>query len=231
MVYGLIDEAGQEGIWSKTIKTRSGLHDATMRSVIKSLETKHYISDMKSVEHLNRKMYIKFNLRPSEKATGGPWYTDGEMDEEFIDMVSKVLYQQVLRKSFYDPKAAKLNKTKKVSKSGTKRTESQPGVEEARALRDATFKPVVKLEPNGERPLKRRREEKELDHLIPLPPGYQGYPTLDELTRFIFENNVTPTILTKEDISQLLDVLCFDKKIEKIISGPDGIAYKALRKS
>src|ERR1700752_4717523 len=100
MVYTLVDEAGAEGIWSKTIKNRSGLHDSAMRAAIKTLETKRLITDMKSVEHLNRKMYIKASLTPSEKATGGPWYTDGELDEEFIESIQKVLYSHIFAKSF-----------------------------------------------------------------------------------------------------------------------------------
>ncbi len=74
----MIDEAGEEGIWTKTIKQRLNLHDAVFRSASKYLESRNMIADMKSVEHPTRKMYIKSSLRPSDRATGGPWYTDGE---------------------------------------------------------------------------------------------------------------------------------------------------------
>lgn len=233
----MIDEAGAEGIWSKTIKARSGLHDTAMRAAIKTLETKRYIADMKSVEHLNRKMYIKASLTPSEKATGGPWYTDGELDEEFINNIQKVLHGYIFAKSFYkssNPSA--MRKPKRISKANTEKAVATKASEEARALRDAALGPKVKGEDDENRSAKRQKtardseKVKDLDRYLPLPAGYQGYPTLHELTLHVETTGVTPTTLTKDEISQLLDVLCFDKKIEKVVAGPDGVAYKALRK-
>jgi len=232
MVYALVDEAGAEGIWSKTIKNRSGLHDSAMRAAIKTLETKRLITDMKSVEHLNRKMYIKASLTPSEKATGGPWYTDGELDEEFIESIQKVLYSHIFAKSFY--KSSNLSATKKpkrLSKASSEKAMTAKASEEARALRDAALNPKVKIETDEERSAKRQKTAKDLDRYLPLPAGYQGYPTLNELTLHVETSRVTITTLTKDEISQLLDVLCFDKKIEKVTAGPEGVAYKALRKS
>lgn len=227
MVYQYIDEAGSEGIWSKNIKNKTNMHDATMRAAIKALEQKRLITDMKSVEHLNRKMYIKTSLTPSDKATGGPWYTDGELDEEFIETIQNVLYRQILSKSFYKSSGmGGIKKPRKPSKSSTKST-----TEEAKAARDAALNPEIKVEKDGERAAKRRKEDKDLEALLPLPAGYQGYPTLDELTLFVDNLGVSSSTLTKDEISQLLDVLCFDKKIEKIVSGPEAFAYKAVRKS
>jgi DNA-directed RNA polymerase III subunit RPC6 len=97
----LIDEAGDEGIWSKTIKAKTNLHDSTFTSCIKHLSSKSMISEMKSVEHPTRKMYIKSSLSPSDRATGGPWYTDGELDEEFINQAMTVLYAYVSKRTFY----------------------------------------------------------------------------------------------------------------------------------
>ena len=80
MVYSVIDEAGADGIWNRTIKNKLNMHEAVVKNCIKYLETKGYIASMKNVEHPNKKMYIKANLRPSDRATGGPWFTDGELD-------------------------------------------------------------------------------------------------------------------------------------------------------
>jgi DNA-directed RNA polymerase III subunit RPC6 len=238
MVYGLVDEAGTEGIWSKTIKSRSGLHDSAMRAAIKALETKRYIMDMKSVEHLNRKMYIKANLTPNEKATGGPWYTDGELDEAFIESIQHVLYGHIFAKSFYkSSNIGSAKKPKRISKTNTDKATAAKASEEARALRDAALDPKGKVENDGERSTKRQKTARDsqgtrdLDRYLPLPAGYQGYPTLNELTLHVLNTNVTQTTLTKDDISQLLDVLCFDKKIEKVVAGPEGVAYRALRQS
>jgi DNA-directed RNA polymerase III subunit RPC6 len=236
MVYALIDESGAEGIWSKTIKTRSNLHDTTMRAAIKALETKRYITDMKSVEHLNRKMYIKASLTPSEKATGGPWYTDGELDEEFIDMIGNVLYNYIFAKSFYKSSNTSAARKPKKTKTGTDKAiasaskgKGRPSTEEAKALRASALDPKIKIEDEEERAAKKRKQD--LGNFLPLPAGYQGYPTLDELTLFVDNAKFSTTTLTKDDIAQLLDVLCFDKRIEKVVCGAGGLAYKALRKS
>ena len=100
LVYALVDEAGSDGIWTKQIKMKTGLHDANFRKAIKELESKNMIQDMKSVEHPNRKMYIKANLRPSERATGGPWYTNGDLDLPFIEVVTTICEQFHLEEEF-----------------------------------------------------------------------------------------------------------------------------------
>ncbi|PQE29934.1 hypothetical protein CJF32_00000612 [Rutstroemia sp. NJR-2017a WRK4] len=221
IVYALIDEAGDEGIWSKTIKAKANLHEAVFRTAIKHLESKNMISDMKSVEHPARKMYIKSSLRPSDRATGGAWYTDNELDEEFIAQLMHILYDQIRRKSFYKSSSG-LRKPKKIQ--GKKMTS-----EEAKALRDKALGPRVKLEDVSEEDaiLAAKRH---YDSMLPMPPGYQGYPTLNELTSFIENSGATSATLSAADIQQLLDILVFDDKIEKVLAGPDGVCYKAVRK-
>jgi DNA-directed RNA polymerase III subunit RPC6 len=202
IVYGLIDEAGSEGIWSKTIKSRTNLHDAVFRSAIKALEGKSMITDMKSVEHPTRKMYIKSSLQPSDRATGGPWFTDGELDEEFIATISKVLYGYVKKRSWYE------------SRHQTKRS------------------PKKTVRGSVEGKVEAAEEIHEYDKLLPLPANYQGYPTVHELTSFIEDKKLArDTTLSSEEIQQLLDLLVYDGKIEKLVAGPDAFAYKALRKT
>lgn len=236
MVYTIIDDSGAEGIWSKTIKARCNIHDSVLSKCIKVLESKRYITNLKSVEHLNRKMYIKCAIRPSERATGGAFHTDGELDTEFIAAVQGVLYNYIFSKSFYRTSSSR--KSKKPSK--------PVSADQAKALRDAALEQqptTVKLEGDSaadydQRPAKRAR----MDAYLPLPPGYQGYPTLSELTLFVENSKIAPdTTLTEDDIRALLDVLCFDKKIEQItieartaLEGqePQEVeAYRALRRA
>ncbi|TGO54278.1 hypothetical protein BOTNAR_0272g00040 [Botryotinia narcissicola] len=222
IVYALNEKAGQEGIWTKTIKARSNLHDAVFRTALKHLETKHLISEMKSVEARNRKMYIKSSLQPSDRATGGAWYTDNELEEEFITQISHILFDHIHRKSFYKSSSASLRRPKKVM--GKKMS-----TDEAKALRDKTLGSQVKIEDvteddaiDGAR--------RHYDALLPMPPGYQGYPTLNELTSFIENSGATAMTLTAQDIQQLLDILIFDNKIERVLAGPEGVCYRAVRK-
>lgn len=226
-MYGLIDEAGDEGIWSKTIKARSNLHDAVFRSAVKHLEAKSMISDMKSVEHPTRKMYIKSSIRPSDRATGGPWYSDGELDEEFISMMMTILYEHIKKKTFYHSSSgAPLKKPKKVVKKLTP--------EEARALREQGLGPLakpveeIKVEDIEDERTQRKRR---YDRYLPMPAGYQAYPTLDELTAYVENSPYTTQTLSSSEVEQLLEIMCYDNRIERVMSGPDGFSYRALRTS
>jgi DNA-directed RNA polymerase III subunit RPC6 len=222
MVYALIDEAGSEGIWSKTIKSKTQMHDTTMRLALKNLETKRLITDMKTVEHPTRKMYIKTSIRPSDRATGGPWYTDGEMDEDFIEALATVLVNYIKSRSFY-----RSSRAQKAPKRGT-------SAAEVKAMRNAALGPTIKSE-NGisSKPpaANRTSTSTSTTTLLPMPPGYQSYPTLDDCTKFIANSNLTSTPLAQDDIQQLLDMLVYDQRIEKILSGSEGVAYKMSRRA
>ena len=177
------------------------------------------ISNMKSVEHPARKMFIKSSLRPSERATGGPWYTDGELDDEFVAQIMNILFNYIRKKTFYHSSSGAVKKPKKTKKLTT---------EEAKALRDKGLGPRVKTEEIEDA---RTAKKRELDRYLPMPAGYQGYATLDEMTLYIDKENFTDQILTANDIQLALDIMCYDDRIEKIIDGGgDGVAYKALRK-
>jgi hypothetical protein len=44
-------------------------------------------------QHPTRKLYMLAGLEPSVALTGGPWYTDNELDTEFIDTLIKACYK------------------------------------------------------------------------------------------------------------------------------------------
>ena len=253
LVFNLIDEAGSEGMWTKTIKTRSNLHDAVFRSALKHLETKSMIADMKSVEYPLRKMYIKASTRPSERTTGGSWYTDSEMDEEFIRGVCRVIVDFVWRGSFYhssgkDGSSSEKEKRKKAPKKGTissmKKTIDHAKAERALALSgpvaaaaggSVTGKLDFQNQALPEDDFSHRR--KRYENMLPMPPGYLGYPTLTDITSYIDSHPVTNVTLAEQEIEQLMEILCFDDVVEKVdLGGPGGgigyeeTAFKATRR-
>jgi DNA-directed RNA polymerase III subunit RPC6 len=178
------------------------------------------ITDMKSVEHQNRKMYIKASLQPSNRATGGSWYTDGSLDEDFIETIMKVLYQYVKKRSWY-------NSGDKHRKKQPKKTHRKASPEEVKAVRDKALGPR-----EGKMEDREPGAKTEYERLLPLPAGYQEYPTVDEMTAFILEKGVSKDCtLSSQEIEQLLDVLVYDGKIERLVAGPDAFAYKAVRKT
>ncbi|KAI0086075.1 RNA polymerase Rpc34, partial [Irpex rosettiformis] len=90
LVLNLIAAAGNEGIWTKHLKDKSELHQAIIDKCLKLLTQKQLVKVLKgSVQQRNRRIYMLFHLEPSAEMTGGPWYTDKELDTEFIKLLSQ----------------------------------------------------------------------------------------------------------------------------------------------
>lgn len=95
LVYSYIESSGREGIWSKTIKARTNLHQHVVLKCLKSLESQRYVKSVKSVKHPTRKIYMLYHLQPSIEVTGGPWFTDSELDVEFINSLLTIVWRYV----------------------------------------------------------------------------------------------------------------------------------------
>lgn len=100
MVFNCIEHAGREGVWTKSIKDKTKLHQTVIQRCLKSLEGQKEIKAIKSVKHPTRKIYMLFNLQPSVEVTGGPWFTDSEMDSEFINSLLMVVWKFICSESF-----------------------------------------------------------------------------------------------------------------------------------
>lgn len=100
MLYSYIENSGREGIWTKTLKARTNMHQHVVMRCLKSLESQRYIKSVKSVQHPTRKIYMLYHLQPSIDVTGGPWFTDSELDTEFIDSLLTVVWRYVASKTF-----------------------------------------------------------------------------------------------------------------------------------
>lgn len=92
IVYGYIEASGRDGIWVRTITAKSNMHINVVQRCLKSLEQQHIIKMVKSVQQKTRKMYMLYNLQPSLELTGGPWFSDAELDVEFVELLLNVVY-------------------------------------------------------------------------------------------------------------------------------------------
>ncbi|KAG6880066.1 hypothetical protein C0992_006878 [Termitomyces sp. T32_za158] len=88
LVLGHIKASRNEGIWTKHLKAKTNLHQTVIDRCLKTLTQKRLIKRVPSVQHPTRKIYMLENLEPSVALTGGPWYTDNELDTEFIKHLS-----------------------------------------------------------------------------------------------------------------------------------------------
>lgn len=100
MIYSYIEASGREGIWTKTLKAKTNMHQHIVMRCLKLLESQRYIKLIKSVKHPTRKIYMLYNLQPSIDVTGGPWFTDSELDTEFIDSLLSVIWRFICQKTF-----------------------------------------------------------------------------------------------------------------------------------
>ncbi|KAG9248485.1 RNA polymerase Rpc34 [Calycina marina] len=238
IVYSFIDESGRDGIWIKTIRSRSQLHDSLVNAAIKHLVSKKYIQEMKSVEASTRKMYIRSGLVQSDKTKGGPWFTDGDLDEVFIDGVRQALYDYILNTSLYLTAAAQkqIDRIEKRAKEPKKK--SKISTHQVQALRDRGLgTTALTMEEEMQRRMKEQQDELakaeyKYDGYITMPAGYTEYKTLDELTEFVLGAGLAQgLVLTAKDLKQLLDVMCFDGDIEIMKIKNDLEGYKATRQS
>jgi DNA-directed RNA polymerase III subunit RPC6 len=97
MVYQVIERSGNMGIWTKDIKKETNIQNQAMNKILKSLESRRLIKQVKSVTAKNKKLYMMYNLTPSTELTGGVWYSDLEFDHEFISELRTFLMHCVRR--------------------------------------------------------------------------------------------------------------------------------------
>lgn len=93
IVYSIIEEGGNKGIWIRDIRVKSNLIMTQLNKILKNLETRKLIKAVKSVNASKKKVYMLYNMEPDRSVTGGAWYQDQDFESEFVD----VLNQQSLR--------------------------------------------------------------------------------------------------------------------------------------
>lgn len=221
MVYSMIDDAGGDGMWSQTLQRRLNMHDAVFKSTVKQLQGKGLIAPFKSVEHPNKKMYIKASIQPSDRATGGPWYTDQNLDEAFIEDLQRVVFDYVKKQSGYLSRHGHDARTQQPKK-GVVKGDAQGKKRDAREMNE----PPAKASKTSSTSTPR------MNVLLPLPAGYTGYPTVRDIARLLSTSGITNnTILSEEDVKKLVDVLVWDNLLEPVrVAGKVGYRVSRIAK-
>eukprot|EP00877_Chromochloris_zofingiensis_P008185 jgi/Chrzof1/361/Cz01g13040.t1 len=73
LVYQVIKQAGNTGVWTKDMKIRTNLAQPQITKILKALEGRHLIKSVKNVNNPSRKLYMLAELEPSREITGGAW--------------------------------------------------------------------------------------------------------------------------------------------------------------
>ena len=173
-----------------------------MNRCLKILESKILIKPIQSAKFPKRKIYILAHLQPSDDVTGGAFYTDGALDEEFVHQLCIWVERYVLGRSWYHPPAKAFPK---------KKGKSKLSVEEADELRAQEF---------------RLTERERASAMIPMPAGYTGYPTVSEITKAVNESGISDVVMKEAEMRQLMEILCWDNRLLKVMGGK---GFKTIR--
>ena len=236
LIYSIIEGAGAAGMWTKTIKSKSGVQSKVADKVFKALESKGLITSMKSVKNPTRKMYIKTGLTPSEEVTGGAWYTDEELDVEMIRVVADVIERYVTdrswRKVFHDAETTSIDITPTRLPS-TKRKAPEDGFDD-RGKGKAKAK-VIRLDDEQARAgtpettsprAKTKSKHAPREHSFErFAAGYKGYPTVYEIASEVDQSKILLTPMPQNAIEQLLDVMVYDDRLYKVERDPEPGEY------
>lgn len=99
VVYSIIREAGNKGIWNRDIRNKSNLSMTVLNKVIKSMEGRKLIKAVKSVAASKKKVYMLYNLEPDLSVTGGAWYSsDQDFEADLVDVLRKYTQRFLIKK-------------------------------------------------------------------------------------------------------------------------------------
>lgn len=98
LVYHVIKNADNKGAWTRDIKLKTGLHQNVVTKLLKSLEAKQIIKSVKA-KNSTRKVFMLFEIEPSLEITGGPWFSENELDSEFIEGLAMACHKFIVSRS------------------------------------------------------------------------------------------------------------------------------------
>ncbi|CAO1421534.1 unnamed protein product [Diamesa tonsa] len=98
VIYGIIEEGGNKGIWIRDIRIKSNLIMTQLNKILKNLENRKLIKAVKSVNASKKKVYMLYNLDADRSVTGGAWYQDSDFDSELVDVLNQQCFRFLQQK-------------------------------------------------------------------------------------------------------------------------------------
>eukprot|EP00955_Chlamydomonas_euryale_P001120 12978-Chlamydomonas_euryale.AAC.4 len=77
MLYQVIKSAGNTGLWTKDMRSKTNLAQPHITKILKTLENRKLVKAVKSVNNPSRKVFMLYELDPSRELTGGAWCVSG----------------------------------------------------------------------------------------------------------------------------------------------------------
>ena len=272
IIYNHIAESRTIGCWVKSLKGKTNLHATNLTKVIKSLETKRLIKTIKNVKFPTRRIYMLSELNPSEDVTGGPWFSDAELDVDLVEALADLAIKFVRERSWSVAARTKSRREER-ERAGTSHaanteksnaghdegaTRSVKRVKKGKQARFQSSETPQQPDGSGKNstdttldntaatsiaPSAREEPEAPLfppqPNFQPIPPSISNpnsthsfqlqathtYPATAEICAHIRESGVTSLSFNESEFQDLLDMLVWDGRLEKI--GPD--RYRSVR--
>jgi len=209
--------AGMErnGIWKKTIVSKSNLHENTVTKSIKELIGKNLIKEFKSARNPSKRMYILFSLEPNEDSTGGNFYKEGDLDEGLVNTLGDLIVRWIESQSWVEQRTGEAAK----GKVGRRKKHDQRAPEPQATATDKPAEPEPRFKtPRGMNGYP----------LIPHPPSFSGYPTAADVHRTIVDLQLVKDMtLDVNDVQQLMQQLVHLDRLEEMPRG----GYRSVRRT
>ncbi|RWS24315.1 DNA-directed RNA polymerase III subunit RPC6-like protein [Leptotrombidium deliense] len=93
IVYSIIEESGNKGIWTRDIRFKSNLSLTTLNKILKVMEGKKLIKSVKSVAASKKKVYMLYDVEPDTSVTGGSWYSNQDFESEFVEILNQQCFR------------------------------------------------------------------------------------------------------------------------------------------
>jgi DNA-directed RNA polymerase III subunit RPC6 len=236
IIYSIIDNAGAEGIWQQDIRKKTSVRDHTLKKVLKELESgKKLVKSFTSVQQVSHRCYIKADIKPSEKATGGPWFADGVLDESFIETLLGVTYNMIKESGSYFSASGGGGGTRSASsspvlpKKGIIMGSASDAAIAARGKKRSADTMEVDDDIPTVIPTTKSRKTSQHPVRVPMPAGFRSYLTLSEITAQIAAANVTKGAPLKDaDMKQLINILLYENRVEEVKVGKR-VGYRITR--
>lgn len=101
LIINLIAQSGTEGMWIKEIREKTNMPQNLILKILSSMENRRVIKSIKNIKN-NRKVYVLYDIIPSDAITGGFWFNDNEVDVECVKNVGKIVCNYIKQKTFID---------------------------------------------------------------------------------------------------------------------------------
>ena len=239
MVYQVIEESYESGVWIKNIRKKSGINDAkSMDKLIAKLQRLSLIKSVKNVKAPAQRTYMLHHLAPSDEVTGGSFYDAGDLDESLVEELSNLIVFHVKQMSWVEGKKKRVKRehspilvrddvepttTGATGARGRKKRKLDGGaVAQANDIEDSA--PPRKKRSN------KHTHDPETDigpAQVSHPAGHE-YPTPVSIHSFVTNSAIIRAVkassLTVDEIQNILNVLVWDEKLEEVNGG-----YRTVR--